>query len=151
MRALVQRVREAIVTVEDVPVGTIAQGLLILLGVHTDDTAEDADWLARKCAHLRIFADADGRMNDSVVDIGGGVLVVPQFTLYGDAVSSGNRPSFGDAAAPGPAEALYEHFVEAIGAYVKPTVATGTFGALMQVHLVNDGPVTLVVDRGGGT
>lgn len=151
MRALVQRVREASVTVDAAPVGTIAQGLLILLGVHNDDTAADADWLARKCAHLRIFADADGRMNDSVIAINGGVLVVPQFTLYGDAVLSGNRPSFGAAAAPEPAEALYERFVEALGTHVKASVETGTFGALMQVHLVNDGPVTLVLDRGGGT
>ena len=150
MRALVQRVREASVTVDDAPVGAVAQGLLILLGVHTDDTAKDADWLARKCAHLRIFADADGRMNDSVIDVKGGVLVVPQFTLYGDAVSSGNRPSFSAAAAPGPAEVLYERFVEALRAHAA-SVETGTFGALMQVHLVNDGPVTLVVDRGGGS
>lgn len=149
MRALVQRVREASVTVDTAPVGAIAQGVLILLGVHTDDTAADADWLARKCAYLRIFADADGRMNESVIGVDGGALVVPQFTLYGDAVSSGNRPSFSAAAAPGPAEALYKHFVDALRLHVAP-VETGLFGAHMQVHLVNDGPVTLVVDRGGG-
>jgi len=151
MRALVQRVRKASVTVDDEQIGQIAQGLLVLLGVHGDDTADDAEWLARKCAHLRIFADSSGHMNQSVLDIAGEALVVPQFTLYGDAVSSGNRPSFSAAAAPKPAETLYDHFAEALSKQMPSPVATGRFGAMMQVHLVNDGPVTLIMDRGGGT
>lgn len=146
MVALVQRVKEAAVRVEGRTVGAIDAGLLVLLGVHQDDTEDEGTWLARKCAHLRIFPDEDGRMDRSVADVGGGVLVVPQFTLYGD-VSQGNRPSFTEAAPPGPAEALYEHFVRALEANLGQPVPTGEFGAMMDVQLVNDGPVTLWVEK----
>lgn len=146
MVALVQRVKEASVDVEDTPVGAIGAGLLILLGVHTDDTEAESTWVARKCAHLRIFPDDDGRMDRSVIDVGGEVLVVPQFTLYGDA-TQGNRPSFTDAAPPDRAERLYEHFVNRVSDELNQPVPTGVFGAMMDVHLVNDGPVTLWVER----
>lgn len=146
MVALVQRVKEAAVDVDGETVGAIGPGLLILLGVHTDDTEAEGVWLARKCANLRIFPDEEGRMDRSVTDIDGDVLVVPQFTLYGDA-SKGNRPSFTDAASPGPAEALYEQFVEALAGELNKDVPTGVFGAMMDVHLVNDGPVTLWVEK----
>ncbi len=150
MRALVQRVSSSAVIVDGKTVGAISQGLLILLGVHEDDTGDDARWLARKCARLRIFSDEAGHMNHALSDIDGEALVVPQFTLYGDAVSSGNRPSFSAAASPDKAEELYEQFVNALGTHLSRPVATGVFGAMMQVELVNDGPVTLVMDRGGG-
>ena len=146
MVALVQRVKEAAVEVDGATVGAIDAGLLVLLGVHQDDTEAESAWLARKCAHLRIFPDEDGRMDRSVMDVGGGVLVVPQFTLYGDA-TQGNRPSFTDAAPPGPAEALYEQFVQDLEAELGQPVPTGEFGAMMDVHLINDGPVTLWVEK----
>lgn len=144
MRAVVQRVTRARVTVEDRVVGEIESGLLILLGVTHDDTKEDAQYLAAKIAALRIFDDADGKMNLSVKDVGGGLLVVSQFTLYGD-VRRGLRPSWSDAAPPEVAEPLYEYFVERCRKLIQP-VATGSFRAMMQVELVNDGPVTLLVD-----
>ena len=146
MVALIQRVRSASVHVEGVIVGAIDAGLLILLGVHRTDTQGEADWLAAKCARLRVFADESGRMNRSIQDTGGEALVVSQFTLYGD-VSRGNRPSFEGAAGPEQAEALYGRFVERLDGYVVPPVQTGTFGAMMDVRLVNDGPVTLWVER----
>jgi D-tyrosyl-tRNA(Tyr) deacylase len=125
--------------------GEIGRGLLVLLGVTHSDTADAATWLADKIVGLRIFNDADGKMNLSVAEVGGGVLVVSQFTLYGDC-QKGRRPSFIDAARPEIAVPLYEAFVNAIKALGVPT-ATGRFGAMMQVELVNDGPVTLIVDR----
>ncbi len=151
MRALVQRVAHASVTVHapgEVPVetGAIGPGLLVLLGVHTTDTPAEADWLARKVAALRVFADDGGRMNRSVVDTGGEVLVVSQFTLYGDA-TRGNRPSFVEAALPAQAEALYLDFLQRLGHAVGRPPRTGTFGAHMEVSLLNDGPVTLLLDR----
>lgn len=146
MVALVQRVKEAAVDVEDETVGAIGPGLLVLLGVHVDDTEEEGAWLARKCANLRIFPDEEGRMDRSVVDVDGDVLVVPQFTLYGDA-AKGNRPSFSDAAPPGRAETLYEQFVDDLAGELGKEVPTGVFGAMMDVHLVNDGPVTLWVEK----
>ena len=146
MVALVQRVKEASVDVGGETVGRIGPGLLVLLGVHADDTDEESAWLARKCANLRIFPDEDGRMDRSVADVNGEVLVVPQFTLYGDA-SKGNRPSFTDAAAPGPAERLYEHFVAELVAELDQPIPTGVFGAMMDVHLINDGPVTLWIEK----
>lgn len=146
MVALVQRVSEASVTVDDETVGEIGAGMLVLLGVHNDDTESESTWLAEKCARLRIFADDDGKMNLSVQEVGGDALVVPQFTLYGDA-SQGNRPSFTDAAPPGRAEDLYEHFVDALERELGQDVPTGVFGAMMDVSLVNDGPVTLWVER----
>ncbi len=123
--------------------------MLILLGVHEDDTDEEARWLARKCARLRIFADEDDRMNLSVKDIDGEALVVSQFTLYGS-VERGNRPSFDGAAGPQQAEALYELFLELLEEQLGRPVATGLFGAMMDVHLTNDGPVTFRIERAAG-
>lgn len=144
MRAVVQRVSRAQVTVGAEEAGVIERGLLVLLGVTHDDTPAQAQWLADKIVGLRIFADADDKMNLGVADVGGGVLVVSQFTLYGDC-AKGRRPSFIAAAPPEIAIPLYEAFVNAVKAQGVP-VATGRFGAMMQVELVNDGPVTLIVD-----
>ena len=144
MRAVVQRVQSARVLVGDEVVGAVGQGLLVLLGVAPADTVAQAHWLADKVVGLRIFADADAKMNRGVADIGGGVLVVSQFTLYGDC-RKGRRPSFIGAAAPEIAEPLYEEFLNGIRALGVP-VAAGRFGAMMQVELVNDGPVTLIID-----
>jgi len=144
MRALVQRVRFANVTVEGEAISEIGCGLLILLGIAKGDTAADADWLAGKCARLRIFEDEAGKMNRSVLDIGGAALVVSQFTLYGD-TRRGNRPGFDAAALPADAEPLYEHFKAALAALGIP-VRGGQFGADMQVTLQNDGPVTLMLE-----
>src|SRR5262245_20015038 len=145
MRVVEQRVSRARVTVGDEVVGAIGQGLLILLGVTHDDTIDDARWLAEKTIGLRIFADDEGKRNRSVVDVGGSVLVVSQFTLYGDC-SKGKRPSFITAAPPEIAISLYEGFVDAVRALGVP-VASGRFGAMMDVELTNTGPVTLIVDR----
>ena len=141
MRALVQRVSRASVTVapEAEEIAVIGPGLLVLLGVHREDGEREADRMARKLGALRVFEDADGRMNRSVADVGGELLCVSQFTLLGDA-RRGNRPSFADAAPPEVAEPLYERVREALGAL------GGRFGAHMQVALVNDGPVTLFVE-----
>jgi D-tyrosyl-tRNA(Tyr) deacylase len=144
MRAVVQRVRHARVLIDGAVVGEIGQGLLILLGVTQTDTPEQARWLAEKIVGLRIFNDADGKMNLSIGDVGGGTLIVSQFTLYGDC-RKGRRPSFIDAAGPEIAIPLYEEFINAVKAQGMPA-ATGRFGAMMQVELVNDGPVTLIVD-----
>jgi D-tyrosyl-tRNA(Tyr) deacylase len=144
MRAVLQRVRRASVTVAGETIGEIGTGLLVLLGVHRTDAAEQARWLAEKVAGLRVFEDADGKMNVSVQDAGGRVLVVSQFTLYGDC-RKGRRPSFIEAAAPELAEPLYERFADELRALGVP-VATGRFGADMQVELVNDGPVTVIID-----
>ncbi|HKI37118.1 MAG TPA: D-aminoacyl-tRNA deacylase [Gemmataceae bacterium] len=144
MRAVVQRVSRARVVIDGETVGEVGCGLLVLLGVTHADTAEAAAWLADKVVGLRIFNDADGKMNRSVADVGGGVLVVSQFTLYGDC-RKGRRPSFIDAARPEVAIPLYEAFVNGIKALGVPA-ATGRFGAMMQVELVNDGPVTLILD-----
>jgi D-tyrosyl-tRNA(Tyr) deacylase len=144
MRAVVQRVTGARVLVEGEVVGEIGRGLLILLGVGRGDTVDQASWLADKIASLRIFQDAEGKMNLDVTDLGGGVLVVSQFTLFGDC-RKGRRPSFLEAAAPEIAVPLYEAFLDALRARGLQT-AEGRFGAMMQVELVNDGPVTLIVD-----
>src|SRR5262245_21383184 len=144
MRAIVQRVSQARVVIAGETVGQIGRGLLVLLGVTQSDTPANADWLAEKIVGLRIFADSDDKMNLSVTDIGAEVLVVSQFTLYGDC-SKGRRPSFIDAAAPEIAIPLYEGFINAVKAQ-GVRVATGRFGAMMQVELTNDGPVTLIVD-----
>ena len=146
MVALVQRVRHASVDVDGEIVGSIGQGMLVFLGVHRDDSMEEATWVARKCANLRIFADEDGRMNRSLTDIRGEALVVSQFTLYGD-VQRGNRPSFDPAAPPDRARHLYETFVDLLDDLLETSVQTGAFGAMMDVSLVNDGPVTLWVER----
>ena len=144
MRAVIQRVTRARVTVDDRVVGEIGKGLVVLLGVAREDTKSDADYLASKIVSLRIFDDVDGKMNVSVKDVGGGLLVVSQFTLYGD-TRRGLRPSWSDAALPEIAEPLYNYFVESSRKLIQP-VATGSFRAMMQVELVNDGPVTLIVE-----
>lgn len=144
MRAVVQRVTRAKVTVDGEIVGEIKQGLVVLLGVARDDSETDAEYLAAKLVSLRIFDDHDGKMNCSVKDIDGGVLVVSQFTLYGD-VRRGLRPSWIDAAAPETAKPLYEFFITRVRE-LSPKVASGSFRSLMQVELVNDGPVTILLD-----
>ena len=138
MRAVVQRVSEASVAVDGVEVGRVGRGLLVYLGVGAGDTDDDLEYLAAKIAGLRIFPDAAHAMNRSVVDAGGGALVVSQFTLYGD-VRRGKRPSFTDAMEPARAEAVYERFASRLE-------ALGVFGAMMEVRSVNDGPVTILLD-----
>lgn len=144
MRAVIQRVTRAKVTVEDRVVGEIKKGLVVLLGVARDDSEADAEYLAAKIAALRIFDDDDGKMNRSVKDIDGGVLVISQFTLYGD-VRRGLRPSWIEAAAPEVARPLYEFFIAQIQR-LAIEVASGSFRSLMQVELINDGPVTILLD-----
>lgn len=145
MRAVVQRVSRAAVAVEGVSVAEIGSGLLVLLGVATDDSEEDVQWLATKIARMRIFADEAQAMNRSVVEAGGDALVVSQFTLQAS-TKKGNRPSFIAAARPETAVPLYESFVERLSLEIGRRVPTGRFGADMQVSLVNDGPVTIVID-----
>jgi D-tyrosyl-tRNA(Tyr) deacylase len=144
MRAVIQRVGRASVTIDGAVVGQIGRGLLVLLGVEQDDTDADVRQLADRTAQLRIFDDADGKMNLSLAEVSGAMLVVSQFTLLGDC-RKGRRPSFVDAAPPELAEQLYEAFVAAVAGQGIP-VATGRFRAMMQVELVNDGPVTLLLD-----
>jgi D-tyrosyl-tRNA(Tyr) deacylase len=146
MRAVVQRVSHAKVTINDWISGEIGLGLLVLLGVGHEDTEADATYLAEKIAGLRIFEDHDGKMNRSVQDVGGSVLAVSQFTLYGD-VRRGKRPSFDAAAPPENARRLYEFFVERVRA-VGLRCETGRFQEMMQVELVNEGPVTILLDSG---
>jgi D-tyrosyl-tRNA(Tyr) deacylase len=148
MRAVVQRVSRAKVTVKDWISGEIGHGLLVLLGVGHKDTEADATYLAEKIAGLRIFEDEKGKMNRSVLDVGGSVLAVSQFTLYGD-VRRGKRPSFDDAAPPGEARRLYEFFLQQIQA-AGLRCKTGRFQEMMQVDLVNDGPVTILSDSRKG-
>ena len=145
MKVVVQRVSRASVAIGDRVAGAIEQGMLVLVGFTKGDGPAAADWMAQKLVGLRIFADDDGKMNCSVKDVGGGVLVVSQFTLYGDS-SKGRRPSFIHAADPSEAIPLYDAFVAAVRAHDVP-VETGEFGAMMNVELVNDGPVTLVIER----
>lgn len=144
MRAVVQRVSRAKVTVNEWVSGEIGLGLVVLLGVGQEDTENDATYLAEKIVGLRIFEDSDGKMNRSVRDVSGSVLVVSQFTLYGD-VRRGKRPSFDAAAPPGEARQLYELFVDRIRA-AGPRCETGRFQEMMQVELVNEGPVTILLD-----
>jgi D-tyrosyl-tRNA(Tyr) deacylase len=145
MRVVLQRVVEARVVVDGSVTGEIDHGLLLLLGVAPDDTERQVQWMAKKLANLRIFSDAAGKMNRSLLDCGGGALVVSQFTLYGD-TKKGRRPSFNGAAPPELAEPLYQRFCEALAAQGVTPVQRGVFGAHMTVSLVNDGPVTLVID-----
>jgi D-tyrosyl-tRNA(Tyr) deacylase len=144
MRAVIQRVSQAKVTVDSEIVGEIGRGLLVLLGVATSDTESDADYMAEKLAGLRIFEDHEGKMNLSVADVHGAILAVSQFTLYGD-VRKGRRPSFDAAARPEQAKKLYECFVEKIRA-AGLQCETGRFQAEMKVELTNDGPVTILLD-----
>jgi len=146
MRVVLQRVTHARVIVDDQVVGAIDQGLLILIGVRNGDTAAEAKWLAEKIAVLRIFADADNKFNRSLLDIGGGALVVSQFTLYGNAVGQ-RRPSFIEAAPPSLAAPLIDQFVAFLRQAGVQRVETGIFGAKMLVELANDGPVTLILER----
>ncbi|HNU51883.1 MAG TPA: D-aminoacyl-tRNA deacylase [Verrucomicrobiota bacterium] len=145
MRAVVQRVSRAAVRIRGEIRGAIGSGLLVLAGVETGDTPEAADWLAAKIARLRIFSDDAGLMNRSVQEIGGGLLVVSQFTLLASS-RKGNRPSFDRAARPPEAIPLYEQFLRDLARHSGIPIATGEFGADMQVELVNDGPVTLLID-----
>ncbi len=145
MRVVVQRVASAKVTVEGRVTGEIGRGLLVLQGIVPDDTAADGEWLAQKLTKLRIFEDADDKMNLSVADIAGGILLVSQFTLHAS-TAKGTRPSFKAAARPEIARPLYEQFSQQLAAALGRPVATGEFGAMMQVALVNDGPVTLIID-----
>lgn len=144
MRAVVQRVTQASVTVQEETVGLIGKGLLVLLGVADDDDPQDADWMAAKIVNLRVFEDEAGKMNRSLLDDQGEILVVSQFTLYGDC-RKGRRPSFVKAAAPEKGETLYLRFVEQVRKQ-DVTIATGRFRSRMAVTLVNDGPVTLLVE-----
>ena len=145
MRALIQRVSHASVTVEGECVGKIEKGLLVLLGVGPQDTEKQADFLAEKCANLRTFVDENDKMNLSLLDIGGEMLVVSQFTLYADC-RKGRRPSFVNAAAPAEADRLYEYFQQSVKNAGVAKVEHGKFGASMQVELLNNGPVTIMLD-----
>ncbi|NTV15637.1 MAG: D-tyrosyl-tRNA(Tyr) deacylase [Desulfobulbaceae bacterium] len=144
MRAVVQRVSRASVSVTGEVTGEIGSGLLVLVGIGAGDSEKDAVYLADKVFNLRIFADSSDKMNLSVQDIGGAILVVSQFTLHGDC-RKGRRPSYNEAAPPSMAESLYEHFVKALRNLGAP-VATGRFQAMMEVSLTNDGPVTILLD-----
>jgi D-tyrosyl-tRNA(Tyr) deacylase len=145
MRVLIQRVSEASVTVDERTLGAIGPGLLVLLGIEAADTEEDIDWLCGKIVRLRIFSDGEGRMNRSVVDTDGGLLVVSQFTLFAS-TKKGNRPGFTRSAPPPVAVPLYECFLRRLEEMAGREVATGEFGADMRVALVNDGPVTIWMD-----
>jgi D-tyrosyl-tRNA(Tyr) deacylase len=144
MRIVLQRVKSAHVDIGTATVGSIGTGLVILFGVTHPDREEDAEYLADKVIHLRIFSDEAGRMNRSLLDVKGSLLVVSQFTLYGDS-RKGRRPSFDDAAPPEQARSLYEHFIRRLKSS-NITVETGVFQAEMEIHLINDGPVTFILD-----
>ena len=146
MRVVLQRVSEAHVTIEGKVVGEIGLGQFLLVGFKQSDTTDQVEWMADKVVGLRIFQDDAGKMNRTLADVDGSILVVSQFTLYGD-VRKGRRPSFIDAATPETAIRLYERFVELLEARHPGKGATGEFGAMMDVSLTNDGPVTLVIDR----
>jgi len=145
MRVVLQRVSSASVTIDGRVTGKIDRGLLVLVGIEAADTAADGDWLAQKLAKLRIFPDEAGQMNKSVADIGGGILLISQFTLHAS-TAKGTRPSFNAAARPEQARPLYEQFIAQLSTALGRPVATGEFGAMMQVALVNEGPVTIIID-----
>ena len=145
MRAIVQRVSRAKVSVNNETVGECGVGFMILLGVHAEDSTEDADWLAAKVAALRVFSDEEGKMNLSIIDVSGEALVVSQFTLHAK-YKKGTRPSFIHAARPETAIPLYEHFIRQLEDHLKKPVASGQFGAMMEVDLINHGPVTITMD-----
>ena len=144
MRAVIQRVKQASVAVDDQLVGSINKGLLLFLGIHRQDGEKELTWMVDKVINLRIFEDSDRKMNLSLNDIGGEILIVSQFTLYGDC-RKGRRPGYSEAAAPEQAQELYEKFIETVQQKGLIT-ASGTFQAMMDVTLVNDGPVTLLID-----
>lgn len=145
MKLVIQRVLYAEVSIAGQSHSKIDKGLLLLVGVHQDDTQQDLEWLCHKVGHMRIFEDEQGKMNLSVKDIGGEILAVSQFTLYASTVK-GNRPSFIEAARPEPATKLYDDFCHQLGSLIQKEVKKGVFGANMQVNLLNDGPVTIVID-----
>lgn len=145
MRVVIQRVKKASVTVSENVVSEIEHGFLILLGIEAEDTQEDSFWLCSKIAKLRVFEDAQGAMNKSLLDVHGDVIVVSQFTLHAS-TKKGNRPSFIKAARPEQAIPLYEHFVGTLEQEIRKRVQTGVFGAMMDVALINDGPVTITID-----
>ena len=145
MRAVLQRVTQASVTINDDKVSNINTGLLVLLGIENKDTQDDIKWLTNKIANMRIFSDENGLMNKSAHDIDGEILVVSQFTLFAS-TKKGNRPGFTHSAKPTTAIPLYESFISALQNQIKKTIQTGQFGADMQVSLINDGPVTIMVD-----
>ncbi|WP_339624922.1 D-aminoacyl-tRNA deacylase [uncultured Winogradskyella sp.] len=145
MKTVIQRVSEAAVEIGKVKVTSINKGLLILLGIEDSDTSEDINWLCKKIINLRIFSDQDGVMNTSIKDTNGAILLVSQFTLYAS-TKKGNRPSYIKAAKPDIAIPLYKNFIETLQIELKKTIQTGVFGADMKVHLVNDGPVTILID-----
>jgi len=148
MRVVLQRVRSARVAIAGQTVGEIGPGLLLLIGIGTGDTGADGQWLAEKIVALRLFPDEAGQMNRSVLEIGGGLLAVSQFTLYAN-TRKGTRPSFNDAAKPEVARPLYELFLRQLTSARGQPVAAGEFGADMQIELINDGPVTIVIDSPG--
>ena len=145
MRVVVQRVSQSSVIIESDIVSSISKGLLILLGVENNDTLDDVNWLIRKIINLRIFTDIDGKMNNSIIDIKGDIIVVSQFTLHAK-TKKGNRPSYINAAPPKIAIPLYENFVQVLKNESKLNILTGQFGADMKVSLINDGPVTIIID-----
>lgn len=145
MKTVIQRVSEAAVEIDKVKVTSINKGLLVLLGIEDSDTSEDINWLCKKIVNLRIFSDQDGVMNTSIKDANGAILLVSQFTLYAS-TKKGNRPSYIKAAKPDIAIPLYKNFIETLQIELKKTIQTGVFGADMKVHLVNDGPVTILID-----
>jgi len=145
MRVVLQRVASASVTIAGRVAGRIDRGLLVFVGIEAADTAADGEWLAAKLVKLRIFADEAGQMNQSVADIAGGILLISQFTLHAS-TQKGTRPSFNAAAKPEHAKPLYEQFIAQLAAALGRPVATGEFGAMMDVALVNDGPVTIIID-----
>ncbi|MEO9887936.1 MAG: D-aminoacyl-tRNA deacylase [Balneola sp.] len=146
MKVVVQRVKSASVTIGNEITGAIEEGLLLLVGIHQDDTEEQLKWMCDKILKLRIFEDEDEKMNLSVSDIEGGILVVSQFTLYGNA-KKGTRPSFIEAAKPDKAEPMYEDMINYFKEHSELDIQTGKFGAMMDVELVNDGPVTLIMEK----
>ena len=145
MRVVIQRVSEASVKIDDAIVGQIGMGFLILLGVEGSDSVEDVKWLSKKVVNLRVFGDTEGKMNKSLKDISGNILLISQFTLHASCIK-GNRPSFIKAAAPSLAIPLYETMIEQLSLYLGKNIETGKFGADMKVSLINDGPVTISID-----
>lgn len=146
MKVVVQRVKEAKVLVGREITGAIHEGLLLLVGIHTEDTEKELEWMCEKIFKLRVFPDDEGKMNRSVSDINGGILVVSQFTLYGDA-KKGTRPSYIQAARPEQAEPMYEQMIEYFKTHSNLNIQGGKFGAMMEVSLINDGPVTLILEK----
>ncbi len=145
MRLVIQRVKKASVSIESNIVGKIGKGYVVLLGIKNTDTYKDADYLVRKLLNLRVFMDNKDKMNLSLVDVEGELLIISQFTLYGECKKNGNRPSFSEAAKPDIAKPLYEYFINECKKTI-PIVQTGAFGAHMKVDLTNDGPVTIIID-----